>query len=116
MFSRSLNQDPKKPDQSNSINRIDRNRRGHTIIEGQKFCILLIENGDERQARVGGTGGGGEGWWAALGCLCTTLVLFGLAGFPTEKGMAFRVLSVQFHYLASLTGCVFGTEEYDGCR
>ena len=36
--------------------------------------------------------------------------------FPTEKGMVFRVLSVQFHYLASLTGCVCGTEEYDGCR
>ena len=73
MFSRSLNQDQKKPGQSNSINRIDRNRRGHTIIEGQKFCILLMANGDERQARVGG-GGGGEGGWAALGCLCTTLV------------------------------------------
>ena len=61
MFSRSLNQDQKKPDQSNSINRIDRNRRGHTIIEGQKFCILLMANGDERQARVGGGGGRGGG-------------------------------------------------------
>ena len=44
------------------------------------------------------------------------LPLFGPARFLTEKGMVFRVLSVQFHYLASLTGCVFGTEEYDGCR
>ena len=114
MFSRSLNQDQKKPDQSNSINRIDRNRRGHTIIEGQKFCILLMANGDERQARVGGRGergkGGGRRW------VVYALPLFGLAGFPTEKGMAFRVLSVQFHYLASLTGCVFAPEECDGCR
>ena len=60
---------------------------------------------------VNGRGGGGGGRWVRY-----ALPLFGMARFPTEKGMIFRVLSVQFHYLASLTGCVFGTEEYDGCR
>ena len=68
-----------------------------------------MANDDKRQPRCCGKWKGGGGVEYAL-------PLFGLGRFPTEKGMVFRVLSVQFHYLASLTGCVFGTEEYDGCR
>ena len=57
----------------------------------------------------GAGGGGGVGLGMHYPCLAWP-------DFPTEKGMVFRVLSVQFYYLASLTGFVLGTEEYDGCR
>ena len=55
----------------------------------------------------GGGGGGGVGLGMHYPCLAWP-------DFPTKKGMVFRVnFTIN---LASLTGCVFGTEEYDGCR
>ena len=55
---------------------------------------------------------GGGGGWGGVG-LGMHYPCLAWPDFPTEKGMVFKG---QFHYLASLTGCVFGTEEYDGCR
>ena len=58
----------------------------------------------------GRAGGGG-----ALGWVCTTLVWPGQIS-RLKRVWFLGVLSVQFYYLASLTGFVLGTEEYDGCR